>query len=101
MARKILEFHLGTLYVSDEEIRKHCEWLLSLAFVPPVDVIASFVECQTSVRQELIPLYDYVNLNSIIYSLGRTAYGSVWLIGQNIMIVLNSDSSLYVYNILM
>jgi len=44
--RKIQEFHLGTLYVSDEEIRKHCKWLLSLAFVP-------------FVRQELIPLYDH------------------------------------------
>lgn len=57
--RKIQEFHLGTLYVSDEEIRKQCKWLISLAFVPPVDVIASFVECKTSVRQELLPLYDY------------------------------------------
>jgi hypothetical protein len=43
----------------DEEIRKQFKRLLSLAFVPPVDVIASFVECKTSVRQELIPLYDY------------------------------------------
>lgn len=57
--RKIQELNLARLYRDDDDVRCQCKWLLSLAFVPASDVVATFVECKNSIRGEVIPLYDY------------------------------------------
>ena len=57
--RKIQELQLANLYRDDQDIRRQCKWLLALAFVPPSDVVATFVDCKARVRTELSDLYDY------------------------------------------
>lgn len=47
------------MYRDDQDIRRQCKRLLALAFVPPSDVVASFVGCKARVRTELSDLYDY------------------------------------------
>jgi hypothetical protein len=57
--RKIQELQLAASYRDDEQIRRQSKWLLALAFVPPSDVVATFIDCKTHVCAELTPLYDY------------------------------------------
>ena len=57
--RKILQLGLSEQYLRDDDTRLNCKMLVSLAFVPPVDVLAAFETLLDNIPADLEPLMDY------------------------------------------
>ena len=71
--RKVLRLGLSEQYMQDEDVRLKCKMLVSLAFIPAVDVIAAMMTwnlCTTTLRTRgLDGLLGVVVREGIIYSL--------------------------------
>ena len=61
MYRKVTQLRLSDQYQQDADIRLKCKMLVSLAFIPAVDVIAAFetLACDIPDGDDLEPLFDY------------------------------------------